>query len=226
MFRIYQLSDADANFIQDIIYATNSQNPVDLRVLHANDELQKQLEISIKELGYTYKRQREEGGNGTNVLTSSIVAESVLAIWRQRPHQAKFRRKDHFGKLYDLIFKDLNAAQALLAVLIFRAVENARKRPSGDDQPDFLPYASHYLSMQIGQRLLENMGIELSELSHRNFHTMLQHFTDNQSAYHASAIEDVRNALKDCYGERTISLQQLAATFRRGDLLEMLAAQH
>jgi len=30
--------------------------------------------------------------------------------------------------------------------------------------------------------------------------------------------------LKACYGLREVSLQQLSATFRRGDLLEMLGA--
>ena len=116
-----------------------SQNPVDLRDLRSNDEIQRQLEIGMGNLGYTYRRQREEGGSGSNVITSSIVAESVLAIWRRRPHQAKFRRKEHFGKLYEDIFRNLNAAQAVLAVLIFRAAENERKRPTSSTPPDFMP---------------------------------------------------------------------------------------
>ena len=41
-------------------------------------------------------------------------------------------------------------------------------------------------------------------------------------AEHADAIERIRAAIVACYGERTVSLQQLAATFRRGDLLELL----
>ena len=224
MIRIYQLAETHKDFVQDITYATNSQNPVDLRDLRSNDEIQKQLEIGISDLGYTYKRQREEGGGGSNVVTSSIVAESVLAIWRQRPHQAKFRRKEHFGKLYEDIFKDLNASQALLAVLIFRAVENERKRPTSLTPPDFLPYASHYISMLIGRKLLHDMGVSLSEVSHRNFNEILKKFEDNEAAYRANAEEDVRDALKACYGLREVSLQQLSATFRRGDLLEMLGA--
>ncbi len=222
MIRVYQLAETNKDFVQDITYATNSQNPVDLRDLRSNDEIQKQLEIGISDLGYTYKRQREEGGGGSNVVTSSIVAESVLAIWRQRPHQAKFRRKEHFGKLYEDIFKDLNAAQALIAVLIFRAAENERKRPTSPSPPDFLPYASHYISMLIGRKLFEDLGISLSEVSHRNFHEILERFEKNQASYLSNAVKDVTNALKACYGKREISLQQLSATFRRGDLLEML----
>ncbi|MDR2123763.1 MAG: AIPR family protein [Desulfovibrio sp.] len=222
MVRIYQLAETNKDFVQDITYATNSQNPVDLRDLHSNDEIQKQLEMGIADLGYSYKRQREEGAGGPNVITGSIVAESVLAIWRQRPHHAKFRRKEHFGKLYEDIFTGLNAAQALLAVLIFRTVENERKRPSSPYPPDYLPYASHYISMLIGKKILEDMCVALPEVSHRNFRDLMQRFADNQEEYHKHAVDEVRNALKVCYGDREISLQQLSATFRRGDLLEML----
>ncbi|SHL19124.1 AIPR protein [Desulfatibacillum alkenivorans DSM 16219] len=222
MLRVYQLAETHKDFIQDITYATNSQNPVDLRDLRSNDQIQKQLEIGISDLGYTYKRQREEGGSGSSVITSSIVAESVLAIWRLRPHQAKFRRKEHFGKLYDDIFKNLNAAQALLAVLIFRTVENERKRPSSESPPAFLPYASHYISMLIGKKLLADMAVSVQEVSHRNFHDLYQRYTEKQTEYHEQAVNDLTDALKSCYGDREISLQQLSATFRRGDLLEML----
>ncbi len=225
MIRIYQLAETHKDFVQDFTYATNSQNPVDLRDLRSNDEIQKQLEIGISDLGYTYKRQREEGGAGSNVVTSPIVAESVLAIWRKKPHHAKFRRKEHFGKLYEDIFKGLSAAQALLAVLIFRAVENERKRPTASTPPDFLPYASHYLSMLIGRKLLNDMRISLTEFSHRNFQQTLEKFEANKIDYHVVAVNDVTEALRKCYGDREISLQQLSATFRRGDLLEMLSME-
>ena len=222
MIRIYQLAESEKDFVRDITYATNSQNPVDLRDLRSNDEIQKQLELGIQDLGYSYKRQREEGGGGSNVITSTIVAESVLAIWRGKPHQAKFRRKEHFGKLYQEIFQGLNAAQALLSVLIFRTVENERKRPSQENPAEFLPYASHYISMLIGKQLLIDQGTDLQDISHRNFKQLLETFDTKQSDYNQKAIQEINEALTACYGKRPISLQQLSATFRRGDLLEML----
>ena len=222
MVRIYQLPEMDRDFVQDITYSTNSRNPVDLRDLHSNDEIQKQLEIGMSDLGYMYKRQREEGGSGSNVITSSIVAESVLAIWRERPNQAKFRRKEHFGKLYQDIFRDLSASQAILAVLIFRAVENRRKRPVDENVPEFIPYASHYISMLIGRNLLKDNNTELNELSHRNFKSIALSFEADQERYYREALDSISTALRECYGKRPVSLQQLSATFRRGDLLEML----
>lgn len=222
MVRVYELADDDQGFVTDITYATNSQNPVDLRDLRSNDEIQKKLELGMKGLGYTYKRQREEGGLGSNVITSSITAEATLAVWREKPHQAKFRRKEHFGKLYEDIFKNLNAAQAILAVLIFRDVENERKRPSSPNPSAFMPYASHYISMLVGRELLHDKGVVLEDVSHRNFFELLKLLQDNEKNYHEQAVKKVTDALGECYGKRDISLQQLSATFRRGDLLEML----
>ena len=189
MVRIYQLAEENKDFVQDITYATNSQNPVDLRDLRSNDQIQKNLELGIKDLGYTYKRQREEGGFGSNVITSSIAAEATLAVWREKPHQAKFRRKEHFGKLYNEIFRELNAAQAILAVLIFRDVENERKRPSAKAPPAFMPYASHYISMLVGRELLHDQGIDLKDVSHRNFPELFQRLQDNETNYHAQAVK-------------------------------------
>lgn len=222
LLRLYELADDDQDFVRDITYATNSQNPVDLRDLHSNDEIQKQLEIGISALGYTYKRQREEGVGGSTGIASTIAAEAVLAIWRNKPHQAKFLRREHFGKLYQDIFKNLNAAQAVLAVLIFRIVENERKRPTLDNPPDFLPYAAHYLAMLVGQQLLQSQTLKMAEIDHRNFRLLAETLLHRKEIYLQDAFGQIKVALAKLYKEHDISLQQLSATFRRGDLLENL----
>lgn len=223
LVRVYELAENDQDFVTDITYATNSQNPVDMRDLRSNDLLQKKLELGISDLGYAYKRQREAAVAGAKVISSLTVAEAVLAIWREKPHQAKFRRKEHFGKLYEEIFNDLNGAQAIVAALIFRKVENERKRPTAHNSPPFLPYGSHYIAMMMGRLLLETLGITSRDLSHRNFAETIQLLEERFDTCHAKACESITNALKACYGDRDISLQQLSATFRRGDLLEMLS---
>ena len=62
------------------------------------------------------------------------------------------------------------------------------------------------------------------ECGHRNFHQILKKFEDQHAQYHVNAVKDVAEALTACYGKRDVSLQQLSATFRRGDLLEYLPA--
>ena len=222
MIRIYEMDNNSEDVINDITFATNSQNPVDLRDLHANDEIQQNLEIGLKEFGYTYKRKREDGVSGSNVIHSSVVAESVLAILRQCPHQAKFMRREHFGKLYYTIFSDLNAAQALLTVQIFRFVDSERKTPKLIDY-NFLPYSAHYIAMRIGCLLLKNLGLEIKDISHINYSQIIEYWESNKSELYMMAAKDINKILTDFYGGRTdLSLQLLSATFRRGDLIEQL----
>ena len=114
LVRIYEIQQSDNELAEAITLATNSQNPVDLRDLRANDPRQKALGASISGLGYGYRAKREERPVSSNEFTSAVVAEAVLAIWRHRPHQARFSSREHFGALYDRIFtSDLNGAQAV-----------------------------------------------------------------------------------------------------------------
>lgn len=220
MVRIYELADDDTAFVNDITYATNSQNPVDLSDLHSNDEWQKSLELGMKELGYTYKRHREDASYGPMVITSNVVAEAVLAVWRHAPHQAKFMRREHFGKLYAGIFQNLNAAEAILAVLIFRKVENLRKRPQAEDPQAFLPYASHYIAMIIGQLCRSRVKEILALQTFLQYNLFLE---SNFDSLYNTATNLIDIGLDSLYAHKDrISLQQLAATFRRGDLLDVI----
>ena len=223
LIRIYQLPDESREVVGDITRATNSQSPVDLRDLRSNDELQQALALGMEQLGYTYKRHRDDSGVAADTVTSGMVAEAVLAVWRERPHQAKFRRREHFGKLYDTIFRDLNAAQALLATHIYRIVER-RRREGMAAPPDFLPYASHHLAMVIGRELRAEPPVAVDEISHRNFAAMKDALDGDGDRFYALAVESLGDAVLDYYGGRQVSLQQLAGTFRSGGFLEMLNA--
>ena len=223
LLRLYELESDDDQLIKEITFATNSQNPVDLRDLRSNDSLQIQLETGINALGYNYRRYREDAAGGSHVISSATTAEAVMAIWRKCPHQSKFRRRELFGVLYDKVFTDLNPAQAILAVLIFRAVETERKRPTLlQPVPEFLPYAAHYMAMLVGQALLTLGKTRLQTISHLNLAQLIQLLEQNKVQLLNQAAAQLDLALKEIYGERQVSLQQLSATFRRGDLLEFL----
>lgn len=223
LLRLYELESDDDQLIKEITFATNSQNPVDLRDLRSNDSLQIQLETGINALGYNYRRYREDAAGGSHVISSATTAEAVMAIWRKCPHQSKFRRRELFGVLYDKVFTGLNPAQAILAVLIFRAVETERKRPTLlQPVPEFLPYAAHYMAMLVGQALLTLGQTHLQAISHLNLAQLTQLLEHNKAQLLNQAAEQLDLALKEIYGERQVSLQQLSATFRRGDLLEFL----
>jgi hypothetical protein len=224
LLRLYQLPRENADLVQRITYATNSQNPVDLKDLRSNDQQQKRLELDIHQLGFNYRRKRSDTNARPMDITSGVAAEAVLSVWRRKPHQAKFFSREHFGKLYDTIFTNqLNGAQVVIAVQIYRLAENRRKRPEAIDPP-FVRYASCFIAMQMGQKLLADMNATLQDLGHRNFQVAQQLIERNSEGYFQAAVQDLQQALGDLYGDghQEISLQQLSATFRRGDLISKL----
>ena len=230
LLRLYELEDDQRDLVRDITYATNSQNPVDLRDLRANDLVQQRLEMGLRDLGVSYERKRGmQPGKGLRI-TPTTAAEAVLAVWRRKPHLARFDRSQLFGRLYDEVFReDLTPAQVIVAVEILREVERRRKSPPAD-APRYLPYASHFLAMLAGEALLDRMGIELDALTHLVLDEARQHLRDFD-ALHARALLELRILLRllgvddvrwEGGGAVEPSLQKLSASFRRGDLLEAL----
>lgn len=223
LVRIYELpKEREDDLVRNITYATNSQNPVDLRDLRSNDDRQRNLVLSIEQLGYSYKRHRSETAAKSTDISSATAAEAVLSIWRHRPQQAKFKTGEHFGKLYDIIFTaDLNGAQVIAAVLLFRIAENKRKRPA-DDAPDFIRYASCFAAMIMGDLLLADLNIQLAQLDHTRFDAARRLIERKGDTYHTAALQEIDEAIRALYNEQELSLQRLAAAFRRGDLIGLL----
>ena len=222
LVRIYELRQDDTDLVEAITFATNSQNPVDLRDLRANDPRQEGLSTSITGVGYTYRTKREDRPVSAQEFTSAVIAEAVLAVWRQRPHQARFNSREHFGALYNTIFtEDLNGTQAIIAALLLRHAENRRKR-APEDAPDFLAYASRYIAMLMGRHLLTDMDIALGELNHRNFQRARDLTEQQAPAYLSRAENEIGEALALLFRDRERTLQRLSATFRRADLVDDL----
>ena len=222
LVRLYQLPSDNDDLVRQITFATNSQNPVDLRDLRANDEKQQRLQLDMEQLGYAYRRKRTDTSLKSTDITSGVAAEAILSVWRKRPHQAKFFAREHFGKLYDDVFtRDLNGSQTILAALIHRHSENKRKRPP-NGAPAFLSYASCFIGMQMGKYLLKDMNCTVDGINHQTFSKAVETFEKEKDRYFERALTAVDEALHSLYGETHVSLQQLAATFRRGDLIAKL----
>jgi hypothetical protein len=115
----------------------------------------------------------------------------------------------------------LNGAQVVIAVQLYRIAEKQRKRPNPND-PACVRYASCFIAMQMGRRLLKKMNLQMKEIDHRNFEDVTQLINQNGENYFHDSVRDVQKALQVLYGSQEISLQQLSATFRRGDLIEKL----
>src|SRR5690606_24278849 len=168
-------------------------------------------------------RKRTDHSARPTDITSGAAAQAVLAVWRWRPHQAKFFSREHFGKLYDLTFRDdLSGAEVIVAVLLYRIAENRRRRPRPTD-PNFVRYASAFSAMQMGRRLMVALG-NPKTIGHQEFPRAQAEIGANGDALFQASLDDIDRALRELYGDRDVSLQQLAATFRRADLIDRLAA--
>jgi hypothetical protein len=77
--------------------------------------------------------------------------------------------------------------------------------------------------MQMGRRLIYDLGlVDVNGISHLNFKDANDLILANGDRYYSSSLHDIQQALSDLYGGQEVSLQQLSATFRRGDLIERL----
>lgn len=228
LVRLYELSQqGDASdLVSDITIATNSQNPVDLRDLRANDERQKRLELDIKELGYVYKPKKDINIAG-GVIPSSVVAEAVFTIWREKPHIAKFKRIELFGRFYEEIFQPLNAAQAIIAVLVYRYCDSQRKRYDLYSQYPHLPYSNYFIAMLMGRLIINSIGLESHrQLSHNYFREAKYYFEQNKEILFGRACQMLEEGLSALNSEwrHDLSPKRLSAFFRRGELLEYLSS--
>lgn len=223
MVRIYELPDNADGMVRNITYATNSQNPVDLRDLRSNDAKQRSLEAAITQLGFTYHRHRSDDSlRRRTSISSAKAAEAILAVWRMKPFSAKYHGRDHFDKLYDRIFSDaLTGAQAVVATLIVRIAEAKRRRPPADS-PACLAYGSFFAAMLMGKYLLEELGIRQNQLNHNHFNAAKSKLEEKGDEYFGRAMTAIDSAVSDHFGGREPSLQELASVFRGGALMGRL----
>ena len=229
LIRLYELPDGSDDLVGSITYATNSQSPVDLRDLRSNDVRQKNLETDIAGLAdatgrkWVYVRNRNNARLSRQHILSSRAAEAVLSVWRSMPHQAKTHSRELFSNLlYDSIFTPhLNGTQVILATLVFRFAEKKRQQNAAGS-PDWLTYASHFVAMLMGRYLLADLGVTLDQLNHTKFAAAITQWELKDEQYHQNVLTDLQTAITSLYGNQPQSLQQLAATFRRGDLLGRL----
>jgi hypothetical protein len=221
LVRLYELSGAGTDsLITDVTIATNSQNPVDLRDLRANDKLQKALDSDMAELGYKYKRKKDStSSQSERTINSSVAAESIYAVWRRKPHQAKFKRSDLFGVFYEEIFRGINGVQLIIAVLIYRYCDTQRRNLFNNYT--HIPYSNYFMAMIIGDLLLADLQILFEDLSHKNFNRAKDYFEVNKEELYKRANIKIEEGLNQLYpnGYAQIDKRRLSATFRRGDLM-------
>lgn len=223
LVRIYELDDSDKSYLLDkITLATNSQSVVNLKDLKSNDEIQKQLAESIKLLGFDYKPKREHS-NSNQSISIGVAAEAIFSTWCNEPHSIKFSKNRLFSGYYDKIFNDkLNGAQLVLAVLVWRYVENTRKTDKNlRDKYYFINYASNLMCMVMGMLILKQYSIKIENITHTNFKDIEQRFNqDKESLYH-KALAIIDKGLKSLVPNDNLDNPSIIARhFRNAELTD------
>jgi hypothetical protein len=224
LVRMYAIGDNE-QIAAGITKATNTQNPIDLRDIRANEPEQQLLETNAMGLGFVYKRKRDAVMNlSADTITSSVAAEAVFTVWRGKPHLITRKKQELFGSVYyDEIFKGLNAAQMIIAVLIYRYCDNMRRKPKDDPVTDAQrAYSQYMLAAMIGRQLMTDLCLSEEKLNHNNFHEVKTYFEQTKEKIYG---ENVRQLICVLNKEFDLPLNEvdgrsLAAVFRRFEFIE------
>lgn len=223
LVRVYELDDDDKSYLLDkITLATNSQSVVNLKDLKSNDEIQKALEQSIRLLGFEYKPKRGHS-NSSQSISIGVAAEAIFSTWYDEPHSIKFSKNRLFSIYYNKIFNDkLNGAQLILAVLVWRYVENTRKSDESlRDEYYFINYASNLMCMVIGRLIQNKYGIVWTDIAHNNFKEIIQKFDQDKELLYKEALKIIDKGLKNLSPNGNINnLSVIARHFRNAELTD------
>lgn len=112
-----------------IAESTNSQTPINVRDLKANDRLQRQLEESFADIGYYYERKKAQHTDKARDtrLDALDSGQAYLAYGVGLPEVAKKDRGRVFGDLYETVFSDEVTAQKLLTSYFLLQLINQHK---------------------------------------------------------------------------------------------------
>lgn len=185
LVRAYQVTmDDEDDFIQDIITATNSQNAIFARDLHANDLVQRNIETGLAHYGIRYLRRRDQRRAKPEDIRIEVAAEALVTVLLKKPIDAKYRKALHFTpEFYPEIFDERKVLPELIwqAVTLFKKIESQRKHPSEAvlSKHPFVPMASHLILMLMQQELIggerisrENIANCLADINGSNFNEL------------------------------------------------------
>jgi hypothetical protein len=128
LVRVYETKRTEIS--AKIAESTNSQTPIRSRDLRSNDEVQKKLEESFRNLGYYYERKSNQYRDQPRHLRIDALSagQAYLAYQLHLPEVAGKDRGKIFGELYDEIFNDDIAAPRLLVPLaVSQPIEQMKK---------------------------------------------------------------------------------------------------
>jgi hypothetical protein len=143
-----------------VIKATNSQTPIKPASLHATEPFQRKIENFLHQLGIFYDRRkdywRNKGKSAQKIIGIDKLAQSVIAILLERPHDARARpttiMKD--DAIYQQLFADTNDLNiyAVCANLYF-VVDRYFRKERGSIESIYRNNLRYHTMMQLAWKL-------------------------------------------------------------------------
>jgi len=183
--RIVKTKEEDIK--ERIIKSSNTQTAIRDRDLISEDEIQKQLEKQFEQLGYYYQRKRGLylDKSKDKVVDLEKAAQAYLALYLQKPAEAKNKKVEIFRSYYEQIFhRDITAKQLLLSWVLFNKINERIKelrkkiRGIGDDRKSVFGNAVMHLLPLFDEWVIKPQGIILSDIED-NFDLLNKLFIDN-----------------------------------------------
>jgi len=125
LVRIIKSKDEDMK--KAVILASNTQIAVRSRDLISEDKIQKELERQFLHLGYYYDRKKgmHRDKPKEKVIDLEKAAQAYLALYSEKPAEAKNKKSEIYKSYYDQIFnKDLTAEQLLIAFKLYTSISS------------------------------------------------------------------------------------------------------
>lgn len=116
----------DSSFVDNVVIATNNQNSIGSRDLHANDEVQQLIQRKIDEdFGLFYERKRGEAKSArvpkSEVVSLEKAGQAYLAIFKSQPTVSRAQKyKIYSQELYNDVFLKSQPWQLAIAHEIYR----------------------------------------------------------------------------------------------------------
>ncbi|OKL45555.1 hypothetical protein A3843_04395 [Pseudovibrio exalbescens] len=138
--KIYESNDF--NFISNVVIATNNQNTIGSRDLHANDEIQQLIQRKISEdFGLFYERKRGEaksaGVHKSKVIDLEKAGQAYLAIFKNQPTVSRAQKyKVYSPEFYNDIYGKAQPWQLAVSHEIYKFAEIRGRRAYRELEPD------------------------------------------------------------------------------------------
>lgn len=130
LVRIYQTKwDKSFEISQKIAEYTNSQNPVKLRDIRSNDDIQKKYSSCFFSYWYFYENKKDLHlwKDKNKKIDSELLGQILLSFYEKKPWEASNKKSIIFWDEYNSIFEsDRTWSELLFPFLLFREIEKKK----------------------------------------------------------------------------------------------------